>query len=264
MAKILKPALTLGVGAAMMIVSVASARAALVCTAGNVIGTGTCTETVSLAPSLTAGFTAMPLTLDLWTSNAQLGFSETLTDATFTFGGSVDYTSHIRNFLAQTTYANLTTTSTFDFAAGAGSPATFLPAGTTTADTTIVNFVLSPNQTALFGFVATLPNKSITDTTGLDQFTGPGTFQTLVSYGLNYGITGGPQPGDTAGLGTVSVVSPQGGLLGTATPTVTVTYDFTTTAGTQTVPEPAGNAVFGVGLLALASLRRRPPGRKAI
>jgi MYXO-CTERM domain-containing protein len=69
----------------------AGGHAALVCTPGDALGAGSCTEVVSAAPIGTTSFANQTIAIDFWQSNAAPGFVETLQDVRFTFGGTVDY-----------------------------------------------------------------------------------------------------------------------------------------------------------------------------
>jgi hypothetical protein len=70
---------TIALGAAFGIGTQGAANASLLtCTAGNLLGSGDCTETVTGNPSTVIPMTRV-LNLDQWSSNASPGTTETLT-----------------------------------------------------------------------------------------------------------------------------------------------------------------------------------------
>src|SRR5664279_2520952 len=216
-----------------------AAQAALVCTPGDVLGPGHCDEVVSLGPLATTEFSNQALTFDRWQSNAQPGLDESLIGVRFTFGGTVDYDAVLKNFDLSTKAGGMVINEIFTFANSTG-PAGFLPTPIMASSHSGLTFALSPGQAIPIGIADTLADVAIARTTGLDDYTGFGTFQALVSGFTGYDFTSNP-----AQYANV-VLQTKGASYGTATPTVTVTYFFDTTAAP--VPEPGGAALMAAGL----------------
>ena len=213
-----------------------SAHAALVCTPGDAIGPGSCEEEITVGPIGTTDFSDQALSFDLWQSNAQPGFVETLQDVSFTLGGSVHYDATLENFAQSTKAGGMVLSEVFDFARGSGPPG-FLPSDVTTTGVSGLVFALSPNQTIPVQMDATLPDVGVVYTTGLDDYSGPGTFQALVSGSFGYAFTSNPSQ-----YADVVLQYMNGGSYGTALPVATVTYDFLT--ATSSVPEPPSWALI--------------------
>jgi hypothetical protein len=226
-----------------------STHAALVCTPGNVVGSGSCQESVTLGQTVTTEFSNQPLSFDLWQSNAGSGFVETLQDVRFTFGGTVHYDAILKNFAASTKAGGMVIDELFILSRGSG-PAGFLPTNISTTGESGLVFALSAGQAIPIQMDGTIPDVSVVYTTGLDEYSGPGTLEALVSGFTGYMFTS--NPGQYA---EVVLQTKTGGSYGTAVPMATVTYDFVTTA--SPVPEPATwtlvTAAIGIG----AVLRRR-------
>src|SRR5450631_1925449 len=168
-----------------------AAQAALVCTPGDVPGPGHCEEVVSLGPLATTEFSNQALTFDRWQSNAQPGLNESLIGVTFSFGGTVAYDAFLKNFDLSTKAGGMVINEIFSFANSTG-PAGFLPTPITTSSQTGFTFALSAGQAIPVQIADTLADVAIARTTGLDDYTGPGTFQALVSGSTGYMFTSNP------------------------------------------------------------------------
>lgn len=230
-----------------------SANAALVCTPGDAVGPGSCEETVSVGSLGTTEFTNQALSFDLWPSNAQPGFIETLQDVRFTFGGTVHYDAGLQNFAQSTKAGGMVITEVFDFARGS-SPASFLPTDVSTTSQSGLTFALSANQAITIQIDGTFPNVAVVYTTGLDDYSGLGTFQAFVSGSTGYAFTSNPAQYADVVLQTIH------GSYGTASPMVTMTYDFVTS--TAPVPEPASWALMTAGFFGIGTLLRRRRGAR--
>ncbi len=224
------------------------AQAALVCTLGDVLGPGHCEELVSVGPLATTEFNNQALSFDRWQSNAQPGLDESLNAVTFSFGGTVAYDAVLKNFDLSTKAGGIVINEIFSFGNNSG-PASFLPTPITTSGQSGLVFALSPGEAIPIQIAGTLADASVAYTTGLDDYTGSGTFEAVVSGSTGYMFTSNP-----AQFANV-VLQTKGASYGTALPTVTVTYDFVTTA-TQ-IPEPGGGALMAAGLAVLGAVLRR-------
>ena len=225
-----------------------SAHAALVCTTGNVVGPGSCEESVTVGPIATTQFSNQSLSFDLWQSNAEPGFVETLQDVRFTFGGTVHYDAFLKNFALSTKAGGMVIDEVFDFSRGSG-PAGFLPTNVSATGQSGLVFALSAGQSIPIVMDATLPDASVVYTTALDDYSGSGTFQAFVSGATGYMFTSDP-----AQFAEV-VLQTHGASYGTALPMASVTYDFVTAA--SPIPEPASWTLVTAALGLGAVLRRR-------
>ena len=241
---------TIALGAAFGVGTPGAANAALVCTAGNIVGTGTCTETVTFGPSKT-DFSGAILTLDKWVSNVSAGFSQTLKDVKYSVSGKYISTGTLTNKSASTQTFQFAQTMVFGFSNGAGAPSDFLPAPvSTSASTGNLKYTLAGGASGPFSANLTAGPVSTGPLTGnLPQYTGPGTFQAQVGTTTGSSFIGG------GGNITTSLTT-------TATPSITLTYEFVTAAlppppPPTGAPEPASMALLGVGLAGLGAIRRR-------
>ena len=225
-----------------------STHAALVCTTGNVVGPGSCEESVTAGPLTTTEFNGQSLSFDLWQSNAGPGLVQTLQDVRFTFGGTVQYDAILKNFSLSTKVGGIVINEIFGFSRGSG-PAGFLPTNISATGQSGLVFALSPGQAIPVGADATLADVSAVYTTGLDDYSGSGTFQAFVSGATGYMFTSDP-----AQFAEV-VLQTHGASYGTALPMASVTYDFVTAA--SPIPEPASWTLVTAALGLGAVLRRR-------
>jgi len=224
-----------------------AANAALVCTPGNIVGTGTCTETVTFGPALT-DLSNQTLTLDKWISNASPGFVETLLGVSFTFGGNISSSGTLTNNAAGPETFNFSIGTDFKFSAGAGAPANFLPspldATGTIGPVAITN--LSPGGSVPFSGNIPLTPATLAVVGSLAGFLGPGTFNALVSTLTGETVQGGG--GNIAFNGSTL-----------ATPQIDLTYTFEIAGPNGSTPIPGALPLFatGLGALGLFGWRRK-------
>ena len=220
-----------------------SASAALSCSAGsgNTVGTWTCFEVVTFGPAQT-DLTNAALTLDRWTSGAAAGFTESLLSASWVLEGTIHSVGSLTNESASTQSFSFTESESFSFAAGAGAPATFLPApSVVSATSSSLPFLLAAGASAPLALNLSIGPLTAT-TNNVSGFTGPGTFQALVSTVTGFTVVGG---GGNIGVNIAT----------TATPKVTLTYTFATVSP---VPEASEISLLGAGLvLMMVTVRRR-------
>jgi PEP-CTERM motif len=239
---------TIALGAAFGFGTPGAANAALSCSAGNVIGPGTCSESVFGVSALTPAIQA--LSLDKWVSNASAGFTETLTGVKFNVREGVFSTGSVTN--TDTVSFNLHLANFFTLTAsnGSGAPSNFLsPAISQTQAVIGPTISMAAGATTAYAFGGALGPASRTVSGSLAGFIGPGTFSALIS----------------AILGSTAIITNPGGnasasITTTASPTIQLTYTFTTAQPPpppSPTPEPASLALLGAGLAGLGAVRRR-------
>jgi hypothetical protein len=235
----------IGLGTVIVAGSSGVAHAALLCSAGNILGAGTCTETVIFGPSAT-DFNAT-LFLDQFQqsfldSNFP-GFTHTLTAVNWSVQAAMNANGTVTNTSASTQSFTLRETEAVTFAAGAGAPASFLPGGLlSTSDSGLIPFTLAAGAAAPYNLNANTStvNGSAASLVG---YVGNGTFNALVSTMTNIAIAGGG--------GNISLVAHT-----TVAPQISLTYTFQTAAP---VPEPETYAMMlaGLGLMGFVARRRK-------
>ena len=227
-----------------------TANAALVCTAGNVIGPGTCLETVTFGP-LATDFSNAVLILDRFTNGALPGFMETLTSVNISFGGMASATGTLTNNAPSAQTFSFLETESLSFAAGPGAPPAIISATTSGNLIALGPITLAPGASRAIAGSLSLPPTAFS-TSNLSGFTGAGTFQILASSSTNESFIGG-------GGNIQQVIST------IATPSVTLTYNFDTSAipPIPPVPEPSIMASLAIGLAGLGAFGRRRKARRS-
>ena len=190
-----------------------AARAALVCTPGDVLGPGHSGEVMSLGRLATMELRNEALTFDRWQSIAQPGQDESSIDVTFSFGGTVAYDAVLKNSDLSTKAGRMVINGIFSFASSTG-PAGFLPTSIATSSHSGLVFALSAGQAIPIQIADTLADVATARTTGLDDYTGPGTFQAVVS-----GLTGYMLSSNSAQYAKV-VLQTKGASYGSTSPAV--------------------------------------------
>jgi len=238
----------------LLAASTVPSHAALVCSAGNIVGAGTCTESVTFGP--VDGLFKF-LTIDKWVSNAEAGFTENLLDVKFSFSGNFIATATVTNTGSISASKTLGWNTTILYNPGPGAPANFLTPSLTVTGGLSFPISLTPGQTLNFTISGPTTTAILGPiTTGLNDYIGPGTF-VAVAVGQTLTSTSGSNSIDSAlGLSVGAEID--------------VTYDFMTTGaagwgadGTAT-PIPAALPLFATGLGAFGLLARRGKRKSAV
>lgn len=227
--------------------STGTSRAALVCTAGNIDGAGSCTESVSFSsPSAFLRF----LTIDKWVSNAEAGFTETLLDVKFSFTGSFIATATVTNTGSTSATKTLGWNATILYQPGSGAPANFLVSPLTVTGGLSLPISLTPGQTLNFTISGPTTTKTLGPiTTGLSDYIGPGTFVAVAIGSTSTSESGSDNISSSQGLAEAAEID--------------VTYDFMTTGAAAggsdgtTTPLPATLPLLATGLGVFGLLARR-------
>jgi hypothetical protein len=234
---LLASASTLAMGSLVALALPQHAQAGLICSGQS------CSETVSAAATKT-DFSNVGVMLDMFNPSG----TQTLTSVVI---------SDSANFTAVGGLTNTSTSSqTFKFQAGlglsllggTGAPADFplvFASGSINPHTyTLAGGGYTPYN---FNDVFSSSTETLTGVSNLTGFIGSSTFQALFEADATTSFTGGGN-------------NIQTNLTTTATPSVTITYNFTGSAtppGPQAAPEPASMAVLGSGLIGMGVMRRR-------
>jgi hypothetical protein len=234
-------------GAASIVGSTSTSRAALVCTPGNIVGPGSCTETVTFGPT-TAGIVNVPLTIDKWVSNASAGFTETLSAANFSFGGSFGISPNVTGLGPGSGTINFDIAASLLYGPGSGAPPNFLnPTLNPTSGTpSMISVTLASGQSINFSSTITVTPATLGPiTTGLGGYIGPGTFAALVTSLSSVSISSSGTGGISLSLSTIDAAE------------IDVTYDFTTTSIATPIPAALPLFATGLGALGLLGWRRK-------
>jgi hypothetical protein len=208
-----------------------SADASLLCSAGNMVGVGTCVETVSFGPD-DPNVSNATLVIDKWTSNAAPGFTETLTNVQINGGGNVGFSGSLVNQGDQTASLGLNQSVTTTLTAGSGSPSTFLPSPVAMNGTFAgAPVILAPGASSGLNGVnyATNSPTVLNLSSSLSPYVGPGTFQAGVATTSSTSLTatGGNAIPNTGTSVTAKLV---------------VEYDFNNAATAGAAAGPAGGS----------------------
>jgi hypothetical protein len=236
----MKPSLTalavpLAVGLVIGIGATNSANASLLC------GVSSCTETITSVNAPTE--ISQTLILDLFPS-----IYGTLTSVDLSLGGNINTSGTIANNSASPQSYSLSVSEQLSYSGGVGAPSNFpsLNAGGSVGP---FSGTLASGATDSFSGSASLGPTNSTITTLLNEWTGSGTFDVLLSSLTGISISGG------GGNLSASQSSDAGGM-------ITLTYNF---GPTSTTPLPASLPLFasGLGALGLLGWRRKRKAQAA-